>query len=413
MTLRELDCDVLIVGGGLVGSALANALCQLELDVVLVESYDPSILEQPSFDSRVSALANGTQRILDGLGLWSALRTEAEPILDIHISERGKFGAARISAREENVDALGYTIENRVIGEVLWRALAESPGFRCFAPARFSDFVVEGDCVSGLIDGPEAVSRVSARLLLAADGMRSGVRAALGIDAVEDDYDQVAVIFNFQAAEPLPGRAFERFTPEGPLAILPLSRGRGAVVWTLSPEHAERVLAFEDDELVEALTEALGNRLGTVERVGERAPHPLRRVRSRTLIDERVVLIGNAALSVHPVAGQGFNLALRDVATLVDLIADELLEKGEDADIGGRDLLDKYVRWRRRDQRTVAAFTHGLVRLFGLKLPGLGALRGAGLMAFDLVPGAKAMLARQTMGRAGRLPRLARGLPLR
>jgi 2-octaprenyl-6-methoxyphenol hydroxylase len=409
---EQLECDVLIVGGGLVGSALANALLQLPLDIVLVESFDPSMQEQPSFDSRATALANGSQKILDSLSIWRHIRGDAEPILDIHVSERGRFGVARISAREEGVAALGYTVENRILGAALWRPLSGAEALRCIAPADLTDFVVGRDAVVARIKRARRSIRVTTRLLVAADGMRSGVRSALKIGATVDDYEQVAVIFNCAAREPLRGRAFERFTPTGPLAVLPLSRNRAAVVWTQSPAQAEAFMRRDENSARDELQEAFGYRLGSFTRLGERSAYPLSRVRSSALFERRAVLIGNAALSVHPVAGQGFNLALRDVAALADLIADETHRRGEGADVGNEDLLHAHAEWRRRDQATVAGFTHGLVRLFGSSLPGMGCLRGAGLMAFDLIPGAKALLARYTMGRAGRMPRLARGLTL-
>ena len=413
--MRErVECDVLIVGGGLVGSALAHALCSIPVNVALVESRDPSRLEQPSFDGRVTALANGSQRILAQLDLWAALQASAQPIRSIHIGQRGRFGAARIEAREEGVAALGFTIENRVLGEVLWRRLAAAgPEFRCFAPATLTSFDAHADSVSAQVDAAGERAEVQARLLIAADGARSSVRRALGIAAHEDDYAQQAIILNCATEVAADGRAFERFTPQGPLAVLPLAQGRVAVIWTLPTEVADGMLALPEQEFRVALERAFGRRLGRFERVGQRALHRLARTQSDALTGPRALLIGNAAMSLHPVAGQGFNLALRDIATIAELIADEIATAGAAADIGKSDVLDRYRAWRRGDQRKVAAFTHGLVRAFGSRLPGFAPLRGLGLVAFDLVPGAKALLARHTMGTAGRLPRLARGLDLR
>jgi 2-octaprenyl-6-methoxyphenol hydroxylase len=208
------------------------------------------------------------------------------------------------------------------------------------------------------------------------------------------------------------GRAYERFTRRGPLAVLPLTGGRAAVVWTLPEAVAESVWGLRRDAFRRELQRAFGYRVGRFERIGRRNAYPLLRVRSTELRGQRALLIGNAAVSLHPVAGQGFNLALRDVATIAELIADEVGAAGAAADPGSPALLAAYEDWRTADQRKVAGFTHGLVRLFGLPAPGLGALRGLGLVAFDLLPGAKAQLARHTMGMSGRLPRLARGMPL-
>lgn len=407
-----VECDVAIVGGGLVGSVLAFALTRLPLRVVLIESHEPGRLEQPSFDSRATALANGSQRILDSLGLWSALKRNAEPILRIHISEQGHFGVATISARDEGVDALGYTIENRVLGEAFWSALRDTRRFECMAPAELVGFRRHEDAVLANVRLAGANTEVRSQVLIAADGAQSHVRRALDIPAVEDDYQQTAVVFNCATSRSLGGLAMERFTREGPVALLPLRGDRAAVVWTVSADSAHELMNCEEAEIANRLESLLGHRLGRITRVGKRVCHRLARVRSSNLVDQRVVLIGNAAVSLHPVAGQGFNLALRDVATYAELAADELARNSHSPDIGNGELLAEYKNWRCRDQQIVAAFTHGLIRLFGLPLPGVGMLRGAGILAFDLVPGAKRLLARQTMGRAGRLPRLARGLPI-
>lgn len=409
----QLHCEALVVGGGLVGSVLAHALRTIPVRTVLVEARDPGVLEQPSFDGRATALANGSQRILDQLGLWSPLRTAAQPIRSIHIGEQGRFGAARIEAREEGVAALGVTVENRVLGQALWQPLARpADGFACFAPAALAGFEARDDAVVADIETAEGRTRVHAQLLIAADGARSSVRRALGIAAREDDYGQQAIIVNCTTAVAHGGRAFERFTPSGPLAVLPLSGGRVAVIWTLPAPVADRTMTLDDDAFRGELQRAFGHRLGRIEQIGARALHRLARTRSDALTGPRALLVGNAAVSLHPVAGQGFNLALRDVATIAELIADEVQRAGSQADIGTAALLEHYDAWRVRDQRNVAWFTHGLVHGFGTRLPGLGALRGLGLIAFDLAPGAKSLLARHTMGMAGRLPRLARGLSL-
>jgi 2-octaprenyl-6-methoxyphenol hydroxylase len=261
------------------------------------------------------------------------------------------------------------------------------------------------------------------------------VRGLLGIEAREDRYAQKAVILNCATAVPHRGVAFERFTPDGPLAMLPLTGARMGVVWTLPATEADAIATLPDDAFRDALQRVFGYRLGRILRIGTRTVHALGRVRSDALGAPRVVLIGNAAVSLHPVAGQGFNLALRDVAALAELIAEEQVNRGSRygreggrdgsragsrdsrtegaGDLGSPELQRRYEEWRADDQRKVAWFTHGLVDLFGRRLPGLGTARGLGLVAFDLLPGAKAALARHTMGIAGRLPRLARGLELR
>jgi 2-octaprenyl-6-methoxyphenol hydroxylase len=319
------DCDVLIVGGGAVGSALACAFAELPLDIVLVETQQVALLEQPSFDTRITALANGSQQILAGLGLWGPLRGYTEAIRSIHISERGRFGAARIEAAAEHVPALGYTVENHALGCVLWGRLQRAPRLVTLAPAKVTALTVSEQDVTATTEQDGEASTVRAKLVVAADGARSGVRAALGLGAALHDYEQRAVIFNCSAEAPLAGRAFERFTPQGPIALLPLTGGRAAVIWTLPTAVAERVAALPVEEFRAEFQAAFGYRLGRFTRVGERHLHTLMRVASGAVHAQRAVLIGDAALRLHPVAGQGFNLALRDVATLAEVVADALL----------------------------------------------------------------------------------------
>jgi len=407
-----VDTDVLIVGGGLAGSALAHALAQTPLSTVVVEARDPSQLGQPSFDGRATALANGSQRILKSLGLWSQVEAEAEPIRSIHVSERGRFGAARIRASDEGVPALGFTLENRILGAALWQALSAADGFTSLAPAELTSLNIGGDRVEADIETARSRVSIVAKIVVAADGANSFVRRELGIATHEDDYDQQAVILNCTTEIAHEGRAFERFTPDGPLAFLPLSGDRVAVVWTLSHDEACRVADLDDDKFRCELQAAFGYRLGHITRTGSRSAYPLARIRSASVTGPRAVLIGSAAVNLHPVAGQGFNLALRDVAALAEIFTDRLRDRDASIDPGSPDTLERYELWREQDQKAVSALTHGLIRLFGYGALPLSAARGIGLMAFDLVPGAKAELAKHTMGLSGRLSRLARGLPL-
>ena len=406
-----VECDVLIVGGGLVGSTLAHALSQISLTTVLVEEGDPGRLEEPGFDDRSTALAGGSQRILDGLGLWDGVADEAEPILAIHVSERGRFGASRILASQEGVPALGYTVENRVLTGAVWPKIRAAQAVTCLAPGQLEDFSVEASGVTASINAGGSSRTIRAKLLVAADGARSRVRSALGIGVRRDDYGQKGVILNCETEIPHDGRAFERFTPTGPLAMLPLGRGRMSVVWTLPRDEGDRIGALDDEPFRDALQRAFGYRLGRIRQVGVRSAWPLQRVRADSLIATRAVLVGSAAFNLHPVAGQGFNLALRDIAALAESICDARRDDAN-ADPGGEALLDRYSDWRAADQRRIAEFTHGLMRLFTIEAAPLAVSRGLGLMAFDLLPGAKRWLARHAMGLGGRVSRLARGLRL-
>ncbi len=407
----SLQCDVAIVGGGMVGLSLAAALSRLPLDVVVIEPVPAGEAGQPSFDSRTSALSNGTRRILEGLGVWRSVAAEATPIKRIHVSDRGRFAFARLSAEQQGVPALGYTLENRLLGAALWRAMSAAPRVKILSPAQVTRVTPGAERVDLAVEGCGETG-VSARLVVAADGAKSAVREAFGIDATVWDYGQHAVIANVAAGRFHDFVAYERFTPTGPIAVLPLADGRCTIVWTLAPDAAREALALDDAAFLAAFQERFGHRLGQFTRVGKRHAYPLALTRSERQVAPRAVIIGNAAQGLHPIAGQGFNLGLRDVATLAEVIADEVRASGAAMDPGSPAVLERYADWRRADRRTVIAFTDGLVRLFGNPLAPVAAARSAGLLLFDLLPPAKDAFARVTMGLAGRVPKLGRGVPV-
>jgi 2-octaprenyl-6-methoxyphenol hydroxylase len=404
-------CDIAIVGGGMVGLSLAAALRELPLDVVVIEPVPAGSDAQPSFDERTTALSNGSRRILEGLGVWTRLASEATPIKHIHVSDRGRFAMARLSAEEQGVPALGHTITNRVLGLALAEVCRPAARVSTLCPATVSGVEPGNDAVRLTVEGAWR-GVLEARLVVAADGARSAVRAAFGIDATVWDYGQHALIANLVPEKFHDFVAYERFTEDGPMALLPLSDGRCTVVWTMAPAAAEATMALDDHAFLAALQDRFGYRLGRFTRVGRRHSYPLSLTRSGRQVATRAAIIGNAAQGLHPIAGQGFNLGLRDVATLAEVIADDLRARGADADPGAADVLERHAEWRRSDRRTVIAFTDALVRVFANPLPPVRAARGASLLLFDLVTPAKHAFARVTMGLAGRLPRLARGVPL-
>lgn len=403
MSAKPVACDVAIAGGGMVGLSLAAALGSLPLDVAVIEPVAPDADGQPSFDSRTTALSNGSRRVLEGIGAWSAVAGLATPIRRIHVSEQGAFGTAVLTAEEQGVAALGHTIENRLLGRALRARVAASPRVSLVS-ARVAGLEVGADAVRLATDAGPAIV---ARLVIAADGAQSAVRTALGIGARVDDYHQHAVIAHLDTARFHDYTAYERFTPAGPLAMLPIGEGRSSVVWTLAPEAATRALACDDATFLSELQAAFGLRLGRFTRVGRRQAYPLALTQAERLTAPRVVILGNAAQSLHPVAGQGFNLALRDVAVLAELLAD-----AQGGDPGAPALLARYADWRGPDRGAVVRFTDSLVRGFGIDLAPLRQARGQGLFLFDLLRPVKHEFARRTMGLAGRQPRLARGLPL-
>lgn len=409
----EKSYDIVIAGGGMVGSCLALALAPLGLRLAVVEAVARDAAQQPSFDDRSTALSRSSQRMFEAMGLWDRIAATATPIRSIHVSERGSFGFAHLDAGEQRVAALGYVVINRVLGTVLQTALRDKGNVDVLCPARIAGLRAEQDACHVRVEAGDGVSRLRCELLVAADGAESSVREMLGIDAMRRDYGQQAIIGNVLPERDPAGRAFERFTRSGALALLPVAERRAAFVWAQSTADANDCMQLSDAMFLERLQEEFGQRLGTFSRIGRRAVYPLALTRANRLTATRSVLVGNAAHGLHPIAAQGFNLGLRDVATLCDCIADELERSGEPASIGSDRVLEAYSRWRRPDHRKVVGFTDGLVRLFSPLPAPLRLLRHAGMLAFDFLPGVRRQFARHTMGLAGRLPRLSRGVPLR
>jgi 2-octaprenyl-6-methoxyphenol hydroxylase len=406
--------DVVIAGGGMVGASFALALRDTPLRVLLIESVPPDSAAQPSFDERTTALGNGSRQIFETLGVWPQMADDAAPIRSIHVSDAGRFGVARLDAREQGVAAFGYVVPNRVIGRALWGALRGAANVALRVPAKLESATPRPDGVQLEIGAGGVTETVQAAVAVAADGAGSVLRASAGIDASVEDYEQVAIVVNAVADRPSNGEAFERFTPSGPIAVLPLRNdghggGAYAVIWAVRPERAAELLALDGAAFAAELQSAFGWRAGRWSRIGRRNTYPLALSRADETTAGRIVLIGNAAQALHPVAGQGFNLGLRDAATLAEMLATAARARPPQ---GYRELLQKFAAWRAEDRKGVTRFTDGLVKLFGNDTPGLGLVRNFGLLMFDLSPTAKRALSRVSWGFAGRMPRLARGLPL-
>lgn len=403
--------DLAIVGGGMVGASLAVALDGMGMRIALIEAVPHDSAAQPSFDERTTALSNGSRRILETLGVWPAVSAVATPIAKIHVSDRGRFGFARIDAAEQNLAAMGYVVPNRALGAALWAPLASSVDVNVFCPAQVRQVTPGEQAVTLALTAAGEEVALEARLVVAADGAQSAVRAAFGVNAEVRDYESTAVITTI-----LPQRfheyvAYERFTDSGPLALLPLADGRCTLVLTLDPELADLAMSWSDAEFIAEVQRRFGFRLGRFLKVGRRVPYPLLLTRSERTSAGRCVIVGNAAQGLHPVAGMGFNLGLRDVASLAELIADRRAAKTHDLGAGG--VQAEYDAWRAADRGGIIGFTDGLVRLFANRLGVVQRLRNVGLLAFDVMPPAKAALSRLSTGASGRVPKLARGVALR
>lgn len=416
--------DVVIIGGGMVGASLAVALKNTELSIAVIEPYpisndDPEIEEkpfQPSYDARSTALSWGSRLIYQQLGLWGQLSQHVTPIQKIHVSDRGRFGATRLAAKEYSVEALGYVVPNEWIGKTLISALNSLNNIDFICPAK-----VEG------IERTESATRiklskrnnstgqyelveqaVTADLVVIADGGRSETCQKLGIEMQTESYGQHALVTNVTTSKHHGYEAYERFTEDGPMAMLPLGAAnlseseradaRCALVWTLPEEQVESVMAMPDVEFIALLQDRFGYRLGKIEQVGVRHHYPLKLSQSSEQVRAGIVVVGNAAHALHPVAGQGYNLALRGVLSLAELIRNAA-NKGEN--IGSLPVLQRYIKDRYIDQDKTILFSDKITRLFGDANAGVGLLRDMGLVGLDILPGAKRLFARQAMGLGG------------
>lgn len=402
--------DIAIVGGGMVGASLSVALEHLGVTTALIEAVPHDAASQPSFDERTTALSNGSRRILETLGVWSAVAADATPIAKVHVSDQGHFGFARIDAREQGLTSLGHVVPNRSLGSALWSALSRRRDVRVFCPAQVArvemhERSIELNLADKHASGGASTS-IGARLVVAADGVESAVRRAFGVETDTRDYHQTAVITTVLPNKFHEHVAYERFTATGPLALLPLAGGRCTLVLTLTPDMAERAMSWSDEEFLAEVQRRFGFRLGRFLKVGRRAAYPLSLSRARKTSAGRCVIVGNAAQGLHPVAGMGFNLGLRDAASLAELVADHRDDPGSPV------LTAAYDEWRAADRREIIGFTDGLVRLFSSPWGPVRHLRNLGLLAFDVLPPAKAALSSLSTGAAGRIPKLARGVPI-
>ncbi|MGB0630107.1 MAG: UbiH/UbiF/VisC/COQ6 family ubiquinone biosynthesis hydroxylase [Alphaproteobacteria bacterium] len=397
--------DIAVVGGGMVGLSLALGLSGVGARVAVIERTSLREMAEASFDGRGSAIAAGSQRILDGLGLWRPLEDDAEPILEIRVADGASPLFLHYDHRDVGEGPLGWIVENAHTRQVLARAVADS-GLTVFENAALSG--ARFDAYSATLDLDDGRS-VEARLAVAADGRQSTLREMAGIEAVRWSYPQTGIVCAVEHEAPHNGIAHEHFLAAGPFAILPMTRSRSSIVWTEKNELAPGLLALDDDAFAVELKARFGNFLGEI-RVGpNRWSYPLSVVHARRYVAPRLALAGDAAHAIHPIAGQGFNLGLRDVAALSEIVVDRLrlgLDPGDSA------ALARYESWRKPDNMMMIAATDSLNRLFSNDVAPVRMARDAGLAMVDRVPPLKRLLMRHAMGLVGDLPRLTRGEPL-
>lgn len=408
------DYDILIIGAGMVGASLACALRGQPLRIGLIEAVSFNAGNSPqlqsSYDARSTAISYGTKRIFEGMQLWEQLADHATAIKKIHVSDQGHFGFARLDCAEQGLAALGYVVENATLGKLFAEALKTLSNVELICPARVEDIAIDPELALVSINvGDENKRTVTTRLVVLADGRKSTVRERLGIQSSDSDYGQSAIIANITPEYPHSNIAYERFTKNGPLALLPMSENRCSVVWTLHNDKLESVMTLDDARFLDALQQQFGWRMGKLLQTGKRHAYPLALTRTQELVRQRIALIGNAAHTLHPIAGQGFNLGLRDVAVLAQVLVDAV---SAGRDVGDLGVLNDYAGWRRRDHRLVTTLTDTLVRVFTADFAPLVTARNLGLLALDRLPFFSSMFVRQGMGLLGHQPRLARGLSL-
>jgi len=398
-----LKTELLIVGGGLAGLSLALGCARAGVDTVLVDQEVPERTLDPHFDGRTTALSYGSQQVLAGIGVWDLVAPEAEPIREIRVADNHSPLFVHYDHRDIGDEPLGYVFENRALRMGLLRAIEGVPSLRHLAPEKVVELDRSKHRVSALLgDG----RRVEAALAVAADGRNSMLRKAAGIRTAEWSYGQTAMTFVVHHEKPHLGIAVEHFFPSGPFAILPLTGDRSSIVWSERSELVPHLMALEPAAYHAEMMRRFGDFLGHVEIVTPVWAYPLKLMHAERYIAERLALISETAHVVHPIAGQGLNLGVRDISVLAELIVDQ---RRLGLDIGTADLLARYERWRRFDTVTLAAITDGLTRLFSNDIPPLRLARDVGLGLVNKLPPLKRVFMSHAMGTMGNLPRLARG----
>lgn len=387
----NLIFDVVIVGGGMAGSTLAlalNNLSQGRLRIAIVEAFETHHPEHPGFDARSIALSYGTAQQLARFGLWQSMASIATPINHIQVSDRYHGAMVNMDSEALLIDALGYVVELSEVGRLYQQLLSHLPQIKYFCPQSVQKLVQTPEQIAVHLSNQQVLN---ARLVVAADGTFSSCCEQLGLTLESHDFNQTAIIANIRTSLPHQNRAFERFTEQGPLALLPMSEDRWSLVWCVSPEQATSLMKLTQEAFLEQLQYHFGWRLGRFIKTGERHSYPLLLRYRKQVIAHRFVTVGNAAQTLHPIAGQGFNLAMRDVAALAENIVNA-------SEIGAYPSLAQYAQQRSQDRTDMMQLTSGLVRIFSTSNPGLALVRNLGLELMQSLPCLKAPLLRHTLG---------------
>ena len=403
--MAKKDFDIVIVGAGMVGAALACALGEARLRVALIEAR-PFNHDWPadSFDQRVSAITRASQNVFTSLGVWEGICAErVSPYRDMHVWDATGDGVIHFDSANIGEPLLGHIIENRVIQSSLLKRIAELDTIELITPASVSQFDTTAEHVAVTLDNGQIIN---ATLIVGADGGRSHLRELAGIEVNGWSYGQEAVVARIETSGSHQETAWQRFMQDGPLAFLPLADGSSSIVWSTSPEHAQALLAMDDADFLNELQDSFGEQLGRMLSCGPRAAFPLRMQHAKQYTQSRVALIGDAAHTIHPLAGQGVNLGLADAATLAEVIVQA---HREHQDIGEHRVLRRFERWRKGDNMLMITSMESFKRVFSSKTPLVKQLRNAGLRLVDKLSPAKNMIMRQAMGMEGELSKLARG----
>ncbi len=394
--------DLLIVGGGLAGNCLALALKECGLKIALIEAVSRQQLHNSPAGDRALALSAGTVNMLEALGIWSKIKPYATAIKKIHISDKGHFGKTRLTAEKQGVTALGYVIAARDI-ETPIAKMVEEAEIRQFCPARIDNLTATNTSIKIHLKQHQKTINLSAKLIVGADGGQSTIRKLLKIGQHKTDYHQTAFITTVTSTLPHHNTAYEQFTASGPLALLPINHNQSAIVWTRKTKEANELLTVSKAEFIQRLQQCFGYRLGELSLTATRLAFPLTLIRAEKMQAQRSLIIGNAVHQLHPVAGQGFNLGLRDVIQLAEMLINQH-KIGED--IGETKFLQDYAKTRERDHNKVIHFTNSVVKIFSNQSLLFTAIRNSGLTLLDHIPIAKTLLTTHAMGLAGRLSRI-------